>query len=110
MKERVDRALSVSVGHYEGSWTSMAAFDVTDRLGALTTPTLMVVGAADSLARDNLEDYLRLPNATLHVFSRVGHFVPTDVPDEFVAVLRDFMRHGVVSAATLQQRIDDSAT
>lgn len=106
VKARVDRALSVSVGHYEGSWTAMAAFDVTGRLGELTTPTLMVVGAADGLARANLEDYLRLPNATLHVFSRVGHFVPADVPDELAAVLRDFMHHGVVSAATLQQRVD----
>jgi pimeloyl-ACP methyl ester carboxylesterase len=108
-KARVDRALSVSQGHYEGSWASMAAFDVTARLGELTTPTLMVVGAADGLARANLEDYLRLPNATLHVFSRVGHFVPTDVTDEFAAVLRDFLEHGVVSAAVLQQRIVDGA-
>ena len=109
VKERVDRALSVSVGHYEGSWDSMAAFDVTDRLNELTTPTLMVVGAADGLARANLEDYLRLPNATLHVFSRVGHFVPSDVPDEVAAIVRDFMHHGVVSAATLQQRVNESA-
>ncbi len=110
IKERVDRGLSVSVGHYEGSWTSMVEFDVTDRLGELTTPTLMVVGAADGLARANLEDYLRLPNATLHVFSRVGHFVPSDVPDELADVLRDFMHHGVVSAAVLQQRINDTST
>jgi len=106
VKARVDRALSVSPGHYEGSWDSMAAFDVTDRLGELTTPTLMIVGAADVLARPNLEDYLRLPNATLHVFSRVGHFVPGDVPDEFATVLRDFMHNGVVSAATLLARIE----
>jgi pimeloyl-ACP methyl ester carboxylesterase len=105
-KARVDRALSVSKGHYEGSWESMTTFSVTDRLGELTTPTLMIAGAADALARANLEDYLRLPNATLHVFSRVGHFVPTDVPDEFVAVLRDFMHNGVVSAAILQHRIN----
>jgi pimeloyl-ACP methyl ester carboxylesterase len=105
-KARVDRALSVSKGHYEGSWESITAFNVTDRLGELTTPTLMIAGAADALSRANLEDYLRLPNATLHVFSRVGHFVPSDVPDEFVAVLRDFMHNGVVSAATLQDRIN----
>ena len=105
VKARVDRALSVSRGHYEGSWDSMVGFDVTDRLGELTTPTLMIVGAADSLARGNLEDYLLLPNATLHVFSRVGHLVPSDVPNEFAAVLRDFMHNGVVSATTLQERI-----
>jgi 3-oxoadipate enol-lactonase len=109
VKARVDRALSVSAGHYEGSWESMAAFSVTDRLGEITTPTLMVVGAADGLATANLEDYLRLPNATLHVFSRVGHFVPSDVPEEFAAVVRDFMHHGVVSAATLQERITNTA-
>jgi 3-oxoadipate enol-lactonase len=109
VKARVDRGLSVSTGHYEGSWDSMVGFDVTDRLGELTTPTLMIAGAADALARANLEDYLRLPNATLHVFSRVGHFVPTDVPIEFAAVLRDFMHNGVVSAATLQERINASS-
>jgi pimeloyl-ACP methyl ester carboxylesterase len=106
VKARVDRALSVSQGHYEGSWESLAGFDVTGRLAELTTPTLMIAGAADGLSRANLEDYLRLPNATLHVFSRVGHFVPSDVPDEFVVVLRDFMQNGVVSAATLQDRVN----
>jgi pimeloyl-ACP methyl ester carboxylesterase len=110
VKTRVDRALSVSKGHYEGSWEAMTAWNVTDRLGELTTPTLMVVGAADTLATANLEDYLRLPNATLHVFSRVGHLVPSDVPVEFAAVVRDFMRNGVVSAATLQERINSGAT
>lgn len=106
---RVERMLSVSQGHYEGSWTSMGEFDVTARLGELTTPTLMIAGAADGLCRANLEDYLRLPNATLHVFSRVGHYIPTDVPDEFAAVLLDFLEHGVVSAATLFDRITSGA-
>ena len=104
-KSRVDRALSVSVGHYEESWRSIEAFDVTDRLGELTTPTLMVAGAADALARDNVKDYLRLPNASLQVFNRVGHFVPADVPDELAALLADFLDNGVVTARTLFERI-----
>lgn len=105
-KARVERALSVSVGHFEQSWESFATLDVTERLGELTTPTLMVVGAADGLARANLADYLLLPNASLHVFNRVGHFVPTDVAHEFAALVDDFMVNGVVTARTLQQRID----
>ena len=104
-KSRVDRSLSVSVGHYEESWRSIEAFDVTDRLGELTTPTLMVAGAADALARDNVQDYLRLPNASLQVFNRVGHFVPSDVPDELAALLADFLDNGVVTARTLFERI-----
>jgi pimeloyl-ACP methyl ester carboxylesterase len=104
-KSRVDRALSVSTGHYEESWAAIESFDVTDRLGDLKTPTLMIAGAADALARDNVTDYLRLPNASLHVFNRVGHFVPTDVPDEFAGVLADFMDNGVVTARTLYERM-----
>lgn len=108
-KNAVGRALSVSRGHYEQSWTSMEAFDVTDRLGELTTPTLVIAGAADGLVRANVEDYLRLPRASLQVFNRVGHSVPGEVPDEFSAVLADFLDEGLVTAGTLQKRINDNA-
>ena len=108
-KAGVGRALSVSAGHYHQSWASMEAFDVSDRLGELTTPTLMLAGAADGLVRANVEDYLRLPNASLQVFNRVGHLVPTDVPDQFAAVLGDFLDHGVVTAGTLAKRIAASS-
>jgi pimeloyl-ACP methyl ester carboxylesterase len=106
MRADVDRALSVSVGHYERSWDSFATLDVTDQLDRLTTPTLVVVGAADGLARANVTDYLRLPNASLHVFNRVGHLVPTDAPEAFIELIDDFMVTGVVTARTLQERID----
>ena len=101
----LDRALSVSQAHFDESWTSMAEFDVTDRLDQLTTPTLVAAGAADGLSKDNVRDYLLLPNATLHVFSRVGHGVPADVPEEFSAMLADFLEHGVVNADTEAARI-----
>jgi pimeloyl-ACP methyl ester carboxylesterase len=104
-KARVERALSVSEGHFEGSWASMASFNVTDRLSEIMTPTLMVAGAADTLVRANLEDFLRLPNATLHVLSRVGHLIPSDATDTFAEVLSDFLGNGVVTAATLQERL-----
>ena len=104
----LDRALSVSPGHFEQSWTSMEEFNATDRLNELTTPTLIVAGAADGLAQDNVRDYLRLPNGTLHFFSRVGHGVPGDVPDEFSAILADFLEHGVVTAETEAARFAEA--
>jgi pimeloyl-ACP methyl ester carboxylesterase len=106
VKARVERALSVSPGHYEDSWASLVALDVTDRLSELATPTLVVAGGADTLLPANLEDYLRLPNASLHVFHRVGHSVPADATAGFAELLDDFMTHGVVNAATLQERLD----
>ena len=101
----VDRSLAVSEGHYEGGQQAMREFRVGDRLGALTTPTLMMTAAADGLLEANLVDFLRLPNATLHVFSRVAHGVQTEVPGAFARVLSDFMVHGVVNATTLQERL-----
>ena len=101
----VDRALSVSDGHYEGGQQAMREFRVRDRLEGLTTPTLMMTAAADGLLEANLIDFLRLPNATLHVFSRVAHGVQGEVPAAFARVLADFIEYGVVNAATLQERL-----
>ncbi len=101
----VDRARSVSDKHYVDSWHSMGEFDVTDRLAELTTPTLIIAGAADGLCVANVNDWQLLPNSTLHVFSRVGHGIPRDVPGEFAVVVDDFMEHGVINARTLQARL-----
>ena len=86
----------------------MQDFDVSGRLEELTTPTLMVAGAADGLCPANVNDWQRLPNATLHVFSRVGHGIPTDVPEEFTLILADFLEHGVVNAKTQQEKLAKS--
>jgi hypothetical protein len=66
----------------------------------------VVAGAADSLVRANVSDYLGLRNASLHVFHRVGHLVPTEATEAFIELLDDFMVNGVVTARTLQDRID----
>jgi len=109
IKAGVVRALSVSKGYYEQSWDSMAQLDVTDRLTDLTTPTLVIAGAADGLVRANVEDYLRLPNAGLQVFNNAGHSIPVDVPDAFAETIDDFLDHGVVTARTLIKRVATSS-
>jgi 3-oxoadipate enol-lactonase len=101
----VDRALSVSDGHFEQSWQELVASRRGAQLASISVPTLVIAGAADSLLAANLTDFRRLPNATLHVFTRVGHGVPSDVPDEFAEVVGDFMTYGVVTAKTLQDRL-----
>lgn len=102
----VDRALSVSEPHFDDSWQALVDSRRGSRLAEITVPTLVVAGASDSLLQANLKDFGRLPNATLHVFSRVGHGIPTDVPDEFSAVVADFMENGVVTAKTLMDRLE----
>ena len=99
--KRLERAFSISEGHYEEAWQSLVDYRAGDRLGEIAVPTLVMAGAADSLLPANLKDFQRLPNATLHVFSRVAHGMEYEAPDEFNAVLADFLRHGVVTARTL---------
>ncbi len=104
----IDRALSVSEGHYEESWRSMEQTRIGERLGEIQTPTLMIAAAADDLLPGNLDDFRRLGNATLHVFSRVSHGIPREVPSALSRVLADFMEHGVVIPATLRERLQDA--
>lgn len=106
---QVDRQLSVSEGHYDGCWQAMVDYHKGDRLGEVATPTLILAGAADSLLTSNLNDFARLGNATLHVFSRVGHGVPREVPSAYARVMSDFLEHGVVNAQTLQAAVSAAA-
>jgi pimeloyl-ACP methyl ester carboxylesterase len=101
---RATRMLAVSAGHVDGLAASLAAFDLTARIGEMQVPTMVVSGAADAAARVHLEDYARLSNATIHVFSRVGHVPSIEVPEALAEVLHDFMEHGVVTLATLRAR------
>lgn len=105
MGRNVDRGLSVSDEHYDRSWEELENFRPGDGISDIHTPTLMVSGAADALLQANLKDYERLPNATLHVFSRVGHSIARDVPEEFAAVLDDFLTNGVVTAQTQMAKL-----
>lgn len=104
-----DRALSVSQGHYDDSWDALVNSRRGDALASVMTPTLVVAGAADGLLLANLRDFQRLPNATLHVFSRVGHGVHQEDPQPFIVMLRDFMEHGVVTAGTLMEAMRQPA-
>ena len=101
--EDARRRLKISDAHYDQSWEALCTYNKGSRLGEITVPTLMIAGAADGLLTSNLADFARLGNATLHVFSRVSHGVPTEVPEELATVIADFAEHGVVTAATLQR-------
>lgn len=100
------RWLAASDAHVEGMGEAMRTLCLGDRLSELGQPTLVVSAAADGFLSVNLADYAALPNATLHVFSRVSHSVPGEVPGELAAVIGDFMEHGVVTAATLLSRLE----
>jgi pimeloyl-ACP methyl ester carboxylesterase len=103
--DRAEHILSVSDGHFERGAESMRDLDVAHRLPEITTPTLMIAGAVDSLLEANLADFMNLPNATLEVLSRAGHEVAVHEPDRVAEAIHSFMVHGPVTAATLMARL-----
>ena len=61
----------------------------------IRVPTLLLVGE-----KDNLRDHgtygealqAKVPGANLHVVREAGHFVQIDLPEEFLAVVNDFLK------------------
>jgi len=94
-ESRIDHILSVSDGHYDGGITAIQNLRVGDRLATLTTPTLVIAASGDGLLRANLDDFQRLPNATLHVFSRAGHEVAIHEPEGVADAIAAFLTHGL---------------
>ena len=83
----------------------MVRFNVEDKLRAIDTPTVVIAGAADGLCESNVEDWQRLPNATLDVFSRGGHGIQREIPEEFSEMLEDSLEHGEVNAQTKEKKL-----
>lgn len=103
-ERRADKVLAVSEGHMTQSLDSLEQLRLGESLETIRTPTLMIAAAADGFLPYNLHDFGRLPNASLHVFSRVGHNIESDVPAALARVIPDFLEHGVMTAQTLADR------
>ena len=93
-EDRVNHLMSISDGHIAGGLETMSALNLTEHLGALNTPTLMIAGSGDGLLTANLQDFQRLPNADLAVLSRVGHEVAVHAPDAVAEAIDKFMTYG----------------
>lgn len=103
MQSRVDHLMRVSDGHLVNSMTSMQAMDYTDRLKDIDVPVLVIGGGVDPLLDINIEDYYRLPDASLQVFFRASHDVAVSEPDGVAEVIHQFMIHGALNARTLKK-------
>lgn len=99
----VRNGLKVSEGHRKQSLAAMAALRLYARLPSMQVPTLFVGGDRDNLVpiATVLDAFRLVPNAYLQVFTRVGHMVQQEVPDEFAALLAEFVRTSVKPVAAL---------
>ena len=73
--------------------------EVEDRLDAVPQPVLVLAGRHDRTCSVAAADRIaaRLPQSQMHVFERSGHMTFAEQNDEFLAVLRAFLRqHGAI--------------
>ena len=75
----------------------------TGELKNISTPTLVLSGGVDPLLNTNLDDYRRLPNAGLKVFSRAAE-VGIHETEGVAEPIHQFMRHGVQNTQTLRAK------
>lgn len=68
-------------------------FDITARLAAITVPTLIVVGRDDAITPPQCAEILHrgIAGSKLVVIPEAGHMLPSEKPDEFHAVLSEFL-------------------
>ncbi len=80
---------------YIAATRSMLNWDVTDRLGSIQAPTLVIAADQDYSPVAVKEAYTRLlPDAQLAVIADAHHAVPLELPEEFNQVLAQFLaRH-----------------
>jgi proline iminopeptidase len=71
----------------------LQTFDVADRLGEITVPTLIVVGREDVFTPLSQAKRLRaaIPASELVALDGCGHFNYAERPDAFFAVVRDWL-------------------
>jgi 3-oxoadipate enol-lactonase len=79
---------------------SMLGFDLRKSLGQIRVPTLVISGSKDKNAPAPMVKKMAsfIPNATYVELEGVGHLVALERPNEFNAILDDFLR--IASPAT----------
>ena len=83
--------------HPEGGrrqWEAMQRFDVCDRLGSITAPTLVLHGTEDAMVSPANAEVLaaRIPHAELRLLEGAGHLFHSERADEADAAVLDFVR------------------
>ncbi|MGE3745302.1 MAG: alpha/beta fold hydrolase [Sphingomonadaceae bacterium] len=77
--------------HYLG--TVLSDFDVTDRVGEIRAPTLIISGSEDRVIppRFGVTLHELMPGSRHHLMSGVGHLGYAEKPDEFNSLVLEFL-------------------
>jgi pimeloyl-ACP methyl ester carboxylesterase len=100
----LDEEFARSVAHQEVNGPGIARlreFDVVDRLGSISCPTLVCVGALDPMTPVVVSREIAngIPAARLEVLEGAGHFPWRDAPDRYWPLLTGFVESFAVAGS-----------
>ncbi|WP_210084950.1 proline iminopeptidase-family hydrolase [Mycobacterium sp. OAE908] len=73
-------------------WGTLRGWSIIDRLAKITAPTLVIAGEFDEATPAAWQPYVdHIADATSHVFSDASHCSHLEKPEEFRAVVADFL-------------------
>jgi sigma-B regulation protein RsbQ len=107
-EELMAAVLAARHAHIEGAVRSMRDFHVLDALAKITAPTLIVAGDRDRHVpiRSTLTTAAAIPRALVHIFHNVGHVPFVEVPDQFTALLDEFVLRDLPDAEQKRATIE----
>jgi len=77
---------------YQDAMRAMVGWSVTDKLGSINCPVLVITADQDYTPVAIKEEYTKLiPNAKLIIIPDAHHATPVEQPEKFNAVLMDFL-------------------
>ena len=100
-KKHRERLKDVLIGNFErvnkevayGNFLACSRFDISERLGGITPPTLLICGEDDKMMPPKYSRYLEehIPGARMVLIKDAGHFVMMEEPAACNGALREFV-------------------
>jgi 3-oxoadipate enol-lactonase len=92
-KLAAERIASNDMATYRRLMLAIGAFDVRNRLGQITCPTLVIAGDRDTTVPIHPKQFLaaRIPGARLEIIADSGHATPIDQADVFNRLVLEFV-------------------
>ena len=91
----------IPVDGFRAAVRCLPTHDLLDRLGQITHPTRVIVGELDeetpvAYARSIADG---IPHSDLHILTGAGHLTPSEAPEQFNALVADFLSTGSTPTA-----------
>jgi non-heme chloroperoxidase len=88
----VEESLKLPARTWRAAFAELMRIDLSERLGDIAAPTLLIHGARDAIVRDSEQKWLlsRLPNARLVTLDDTGHAPHWERPERYATELATF--------------------